>query len=429
MPVAYAQPEVAQSSEAFPSQQELSELLEKTKATLVNQYPQLASNPNFKSELDDAFSKFVNEGVQIGTDPNEVWTKTVAPVMQKWAAQAPRDISKNFSDKQRSFDALRASGVPAFQASEAVPDVLDTRNPFHVSDQAVINRDINAGNRPARMDALTKADLETAVKKYQMDKGIVDTMGAKAPPKELQQLESDRKAVLALEGSAPSAGTKTGTNAAAALNFGSSLPNENSSPFPIAPRGSPVASPQGTSGYVGYDEDGNRIMPSDGFYELGGKRTNLGDGQPQASAASALNPDADLSMLGTPQPTIQNNVPVTNLSDNSIPISASAVLKKPQPFSFTQDFPAPPAPKMITPETAQIVSDAINKKSVPTNASDAAALALSPDGGVSIGSGRDNGYGTAQKFRDKSGTVWNYVGSAPDPSTDKNPNNWQVAQQ
>lgn len=34
----------------------------------------------------------------------------------------------------------------------------------------------------------------------------------------------------------------------------------------------------------------------------------------------------------------------------------------------------------------------------------------------------------AKQFKDKTGTVWSYVGTATDPSTDRNPSSWQPAQ-
>lgn len=240
---------MADNSQLFPDDPNFSlqdsdykTLAQNQRQQIVSEFPYLASNTDFNEELNDAFSKFVNQSTQRGSDYNDTWAKTVLPVVAKWQA--------------------RGAAIPKLQESRAIQ-------------QLTSGTDINAVAKENPL-ALSMPSVQTWLR----DKA----MKAATPPRINEQKDAARLRVITsptMDADAKAAAMAQIDSLKPSLQPQTNLMPSSApsvAPAPIVPPisyNSPVAAPQGTSGYVNPNP---ALNPTPIIYE-GPKLT------PQAEAA------------------------------------------------------------------------------------------------------------------------------------------------
>jgi len=231
--------------------------------SVVNQYPMLDGNPQFESDMADSFSKFINGSLQRGSDMNSIWSATVAPTLAKWQSAAARQSRGNTA-------ALEAHGL----------DVLKNKGAAGLLDEPGLMQRLMAGpnatfwkqqdvkTQKASIDPITQKKIDAYKDIMAKDMAQGNTSGAADAESRARSMEAS---------AAP---------AASALS-GSPTPVEASSQdggdeFPARLA---TASPQGTSGYVQYDDAGKALV-APWSMTIGGKTTTGGSPTQTATRAA-----------------------------------------------------------------------------------------------------------------------------------------------
>jgi hypothetical protein len=349
---------MADNSQLFPSDPDFTlddsdakALLAGQRQQLTSQFPYLAGNAEFNRDLDDAFSSFINQSTQKGTDYNNVWSKTVQPIVAKWSI---RGAALPQREQAEGWKKISQGEKPSTVASE---------NPLWLSSPSaqtlVREQTIRAAATPrlsptdtiklhALGSALSKAigddDDETAGK---IEKEIDAFKPSSTPPSTPMPLTPINPPMGA-----------AGATGAPALNYGP-----------------PVAEPQGTSGYV--NPAGGNPKP---IIYMGPQLSSRAEaqmfGRPQPSGPQTAAPASPLP--ATPPDTTDAS-PAPSLSPGTSQIIWTDTSGKPtappspsQIASATKDLPPvrpPSAPPPAQPQTQQEF-DALPKGALYINPAD-----------------------------------------------------------
>ena len=205
-------------------------LLKNARQQVVSSYPYLQNNEDFNSELQDAFSKFVNQGTARDADYNNVWAETVAPVVAKWEA--------------------RGAALPKLETAKGWQGISDGKSPTEVAKENPL--------------WLTSTSAQTLMREKAISKIKADAAGPKLTPQDSIKLHALGTALTkAINDSDPDAQAKIEglidnfkpslTAPPMATNTPAISPSTGTAGAPATPPVYPgVAAPMGTSGYVDY---------------------------------------------------------------------------------------------------------------------------------------------------------------------------------
>jgi hypothetical protein len=336
-------------SSAVMSPQDVSLLMNQTKMQLVSQYPQLATNTDFNNELSDAVSKFVNRGVQIGSDYNTAYNQTIAPFAAKWSAKGAQDTAKiDLAASQVAKD----TGSPT-AAVQQYPQLLAPNSPYRANWQSRIAQEDKANAGKPRL-SLAQTDAHSALQK-QLDNALANS-------------------------SDPSTDEKVGAASKALMDFDNSVtaqlapPNQlrpqtaAAPPAMSAPIAQPVAAPMGTSGYVNYNTPA--AMRPQGQIFMGNPTPAQAAAllqQWQMRGGAPLTPSAQAAGQTAPAPapapklTPPNQIIFTDPQGNqtTAPPLPAANIQQLQQAAKAQAQVVPKAPQAGTPATPDIIRQAL----------------------------------------------------------------------
>lgn len=232
---------MADNSQLFPSDPDFTlndsdakALLAGQRQQLTSQFPYLAGNAEFNRDLDDAFNSFINQSTQRGADYNNVWSKTFQPVVAKWQAQGAA-LPK--LEQVRGWQDIAAGDDPATVAKNNPLWLTSSGAQTLLREKAVKNSaSPKLSLQQSDTHAMLLKDLTDARSAEQASDSNVNQTAVQSASDALKQFDLAVQPALA-----PSAG----------------LSASRISPIGITPAmtpppsyGSPVAAPQGTSGFV-----------------------------------------------------------------------------------------------------------------------------------------------------------------------------------
>jgi hypothetical protein len=218
-------------------------LLNQQKQWLVGQFPYLANDTDFNNDLSDAFARFVNQGVQVGNDYNNLWAKTVAPAVARWQAKATQGKANlEIGQDLAAEEIAKETGSPT-AAVQAYPELISPASKYRAEWVGRINK---ADEGPAKFSPQDAAKLGGLREAYA------------AALKEDPNSEATAELGKAIDNFKPRL-----TTPATLLQPSPQAP-QAAPPAPVAsliparpqlqipPQGPGVAAPMGTSGYADY---------------------------------------------------------------------------------------------------------------------------------------------------------------------------------
>jgi hypothetical protein len=220
--------------------QDLSTLLNQTKMGLVSQFPYLANNPQFQSELNDAFSNFSSRGVQTGSDYGALYNQIIQPFVAKWRVKGAQDTAKLWENQELgAIKVAKETGSPT-AAIQQYPQLISPKSPYQKQWTAQMQKeDVTSGAQP-KMNLGQRDhhnELVSAVKAAESNLNSANT------PENQNTLMTAQKALDAFDSTVGPV-MRQGTPVLQPSPSPTQAPGAAPQPY------QPVAAPMGTSGYV-----------------------------------------------------------------------------------------------------------------------------------------------------------------------------------
>jgi hypothetical protein len=263
------------------SPQDINALMTTTRGQLVAQFPFLSSDPRFQADLSDTFSRFVNQGTQKGSDYDALYNQIIAPFTQKWAATGTQQTGKIDLEANQ---VARQTGSPT-AAIQMFPQLLAPGSAYRANWQSRLAQEDKTAAMN-RKPTLEQQDTREFLKKN-ADNALANTP-ANASDTQKAQLDTAEKAVRDYDQQVQASLLPSRT-----LQPSAPAPVSGATPATASGVGPGVAAPQGTSGYVNYNQP---MSAQQGRSYLG----------------PSLTPAQESAMFSPPAPAVVQTPPDTN---------------------------------------------------------------------------------------------------------------------